>query len=173
MAANHPSKGRPRRPEGIKRLKLRQSTYNLWNERKAALGVHGITNSEFAEILLHQNVSVRTPRLSEKQQSLLHQIKVRLLKTLHGRTLEFLLVLFCNSYNEQRFFPVVIQVIATVSVREIFTMPLFRPLKEEGSYLCSQPQWEALMPWENYQFHHSKLLVLLTTHLQASKSLKL
>lgn len=55
MSANRPRKGRPRRPEGIKRLKLRESTYNLWNERKEALGAHGLTNTEFAEMLLHQN----------------------------------------------------------------------------------------------------------------------
>ena len=55
MSANRPRKGRPRRPEGIKRLKLRESTYNLWKERKEALGVQGLTNSEFAEMLLHQN----------------------------------------------------------------------------------------------------------------------
>lgn len=55
MATNRPRKGRPRRLEGIKRLKLRESTYNLWNQRKEALGVRGLTNSEFAEMLLHQN----------------------------------------------------------------------------------------------------------------------
>ena len=57
MATSQPKKGRPRRPEGIKRLKLRESTYNLWIERKEALGVEGITNSEFAEMLLHQNLA--------------------------------------------------------------------------------------------------------------------
>ena len=62
MAANPPVMGRPRRPERIRRLKLRESTYNLWNQRKEALGIHGITNSEFAEILLHQNVSARQHR---------------------------------------------------------------------------------------------------------------
>ncbi|XP_067017883.1 uncharacterized protein [Acropora muricata] len=62
MAANPPVMGCPRRPERIRRLKLRESTYNLWNQRKEALGIHGITNSEFAEILLHQNVSTRQHR---------------------------------------------------------------------------------------------------------------
>ena len=28
----------------------------LWKQRKEALGLEGITNSEFAEILLHQNL---------------------------------------------------------------------------------------------------------------------
>ena len=62
MATSQPKKGRPRRPEGIKRLKLRESTYNLWIERKEALGVQGITNSEFAEMLLHQNLGIATDR---------------------------------------------------------------------------------------------------------------
>lgn len=62
MAASQPRKGRPRRPEGIKRLKLRESTYNLWIERKEALGVQGITNSEFAEMLLHQNLGITADR---------------------------------------------------------------------------------------------------------------
>ena len=51
MAISQPRKGSPRRPEGVKRLKLRESTYNLWIGRKEALGVQGITNSEFAEML--------------------------------------------------------------------------------------------------------------------------
>ena len=54
MATSRPAMGRPRRPEAIKRLKLRESTYNLWNERKKSLRLQGITNSEFAEMLLHQ-----------------------------------------------------------------------------------------------------------------------
>ncbi|XP_068750508.1 uncharacterized protein [Montipora capricornis] len=57
MADSRPARGRPRRPEGIKRLKLRESTYNLWIERKEALGLHGITNNDFAEILLHQQLT--------------------------------------------------------------------------------------------------------------------
>ena len=48
---SQPRKGRPRRPEGVKGLKLRESTYNLWIGLKGALGVQGITNSEFAEML--------------------------------------------------------------------------------------------------------------------------
>ena len=51
MATSQPRKGSPRRPEGVKRLKLRESTYNLRIGRKEALGVQGITNSEFAEML--------------------------------------------------------------------------------------------------------------------------
>ena len=55
MSATRPAKGHPRRTEAVKRLKLRQSTFLLWNERKGSLGLTGISNSEFAEMLLHQN----------------------------------------------------------------------------------------------------------------------
>ena len=56
MATTRPSRGCPRRTEAVKRLKLRESTFLLWNQRKEALGLAGITNSEFAEMLLHQNM---------------------------------------------------------------------------------------------------------------------
>lgn len=55
MAANRPVVGRPARPEGIKCLILGEFTFNLWNERKEALEIHWITNSEFAEMLLYEN----------------------------------------------------------------------------------------------------------------------
>ena len=48
MATSQPRKGRPRRPEGVKRLKLREPN---WIGRKEALGVQEIINSEFAEML--------------------------------------------------------------------------------------------------------------------------
>ena len=35
----------------------RESTFILWNQRKEALGLHRLTNSEFAEMLLHQQVA--------------------------------------------------------------------------------------------------------------------
>ena len=41
---------RPRRPEGIRRLKLRQSTYRLGNQRKEARIMHRMTISESAEM---------------------------------------------------------------------------------------------------------------------------
>jgi len=56
MATTRPSRGRPRRTEAVKRVKLRESTFLLWNQRKEALGLAGIMNSEFAEMLLHQNM---------------------------------------------------------------------------------------------------------------------
>ena len=37
MATTRPLKGRPRRTEAVKRLKLRQSTFLLWDHRKEAL----------------------------------------------------------------------------------------------------------------------------------------
>ena len=36
-----------------KMILLRESTFNLWNQRKIDLGFQGTTNSEFAEFLLH------------------------------------------------------------------------------------------------------------------------
>ena len=59
MADSRPARGHPRRLEGIKRLKLRESTYNLWIERKEALGLQGITHTgnDFAGILLHQELT--------------------------------------------------------------------------------------------------------------------
>ena len=74
MATSQPRKGRPRRPEGIKRLKLRESTYNLWIERKEALGVQGITNSEFAEMLLHQNLGIATGRDRNTSSEIVRQV---------------------------------------------------------------------------------------------------
>ena len=56
MADSRSARGRPRRPEGIKRLKLRESAYNMWIKRKEALGLNGISNNDFAEILLHQQL---------------------------------------------------------------------------------------------------------------------
>ena len=70
MATSYPRKGRPRRPEGIKRLKLRESTYNLWIEQKEAFCVQGITDSEFAEMLLHQNLGIATDRATYRNSDL-------------------------------------------------------------------------------------------------------
>ena len=49
-----PRRGRPRRVEKVKLVKFRESTFQLCNERKKALGHNRLTNSEFAEILLHR-----------------------------------------------------------------------------------------------------------------------
>ena len=45
-----------------KTLEIRESTYNLWIEQKEALCVQGITNIEFAAMLLHQNLGIATDR---------------------------------------------------------------------------------------------------------------
>ena len=45
--------------QGMKKNKtilLRESTFNLWNQRKVDLGFQGNTNSEVAEFLLHSLV---------------------------------------------------------------------------------------------------------------------
>ena len=54
MATIRAAKGSPRRQEDIKRMKLRESTFKLWMERKE-MRVKGITNSEFAEKFLYPN----------------------------------------------------------------------------------------------------------------------
>ena len=43
------------------------STYNMWNERKKAMGFQGITNSEFAEILLHQNFDAERDQTQQER----------------------------------------------------------------------------------------------------------
>ena len=48
-----PKRGRPPRNEKNKTILLRESTFNLWNQKKIDLGFQGNTNSEFAEFLLH------------------------------------------------------------------------------------------------------------------------
>ena len=72
MADSHPSRGRPRRPEGIKRLKLRESTYIVWIERKEALGLHDITDDEFAGILLHQQLTRERDRSGRSLEGIPH-----------------------------------------------------------------------------------------------------
>ena len=73
MATTRPSKGRQRRTKAVKRLNLRQSTFLLWNQWKEALGLEGITNSEFAEILLHQNLDAIRGETHQKRRKLLYQ----------------------------------------------------------------------------------------------------
>ena len=47
------SRGRPHLAGSVREIRLRSSVFQLWNERKSALGFAGSTNSEFAEFLLH------------------------------------------------------------------------------------------------------------------------
>jgi len=54
MSSSMPSRGRPRRKEGIKHITFKNSTYELWKERKDRMGLSALNNSEFAEVLLHR-----------------------------------------------------------------------------------------------------------------------
>ena len=45
--------GRPKLPGSLKTIRLRESVFNLWRDRKEALGFSERTDSEFAEFLLH------------------------------------------------------------------------------------------------------------------------
>ena len=58
MSATRPARGRPHSTEAVKRVKLRQSTILLWNQRKEYQGLKGVSNIEFAERLLHQYVRI-------------------------------------------------------------------------------------------------------------------
>lgn len=49
-----PRRGRPRRSGKLRIIKVRESTFHLWNQKKESLGYGGVTQSEFAEILLHR-----------------------------------------------------------------------------------------------------------------------
>lgn len=53
--ASLPLRGRPRTRDVLKRISLRTSTFVLSTERKESLGIRGLFNSAFAEILLHQS----------------------------------------------------------------------------------------------------------------------
>ncbi|XP_068760155.1 uncharacterized protein [Montipora capricornis] len=49
--------GRPKLPGSLKSIRLRESVFNLWRDRKEALGLSQRTDSEFAEFLLHRGRS--------------------------------------------------------------------------------------------------------------------
>jgi len=53
MATNARRPGRPKLPGSLKTIQLRNSVFDLWRNRKEALGFVGNTDSEFAEYLLH------------------------------------------------------------------------------------------------------------------------
>ena len=69
MAFHVPHRRRPQATEGTKRIILRESTFRLWNERKESLNIKGLSNSLFAEILLHQNIEELRARSSSCQES--------------------------------------------------------------------------------------------------------
>ena len=43
--------GRPKLPGSLKAIRLRESVFNLWRERKQNIGISEKTDSEFAEFL--------------------------------------------------------------------------------------------------------------------------
>ena len=53
-AVKKPRRGRPPRGENIHHIFLRESNFNLWKEKKEAMGFIQQTHSAFAELLLHQ-----------------------------------------------------------------------------------------------------------------------
>ena len=59
MSRSPPNRGRPPRNEKNKTILLRETTFNLWNQKKIDLGFQGNTNSEFAEFLLHSLVQCK------------------------------------------------------------------------------------------------------------------
>ena len=48
--------GRPKRGEALRKIYVRESTFNLWMTTKKNMGFEGSTNSEFAEILIHRGI---------------------------------------------------------------------------------------------------------------------
>ena len=69
MASRVPQRGRPKATEGTKRIILRESTFELWNQRRESLNIKGLCNSQFAEILLHQNIAELRARCSSFQEN--------------------------------------------------------------------------------------------------------
>ena len=65
MASRVPERGRPKATEETKRIRLRQSTFDLWNQRKDSLGIKGLSHNQFAEILLHQSLEDLRARCSK------------------------------------------------------------------------------------------------------------
>ena len=54
MASRLPKRGRPEAPGKTKRILFREATFDLWNTRSDSTGILGLTNSQFAEMLLRQ-----------------------------------------------------------------------------------------------------------------------
>ena len=72
MSTNSQSKqlrkrGRPKRKEKLQKVWLRNSTYKLWKEKKIAMGYSTLTNSEFAEVLLHSDFKDEERRVVKKR----------------------------------------------------------------------------------------------------------
>ena len=54
MTSRLPKRGRPKVPGKTRRILLREATFDLWNARRETIGILGLTNSQFAEMLLRQ-----------------------------------------------------------------------------------------------------------------------
>lgn len=54
MTSRLPKRGRPKVPGKTRRILLREATFELWNARRETTGILGLTNSQFAEMLLRQ-----------------------------------------------------------------------------------------------------------------------
>ena len=64
MAASRNHGGRPRRPEALKVIYLRESLGNNWRTRKNSLGYTELTESEFAKVVHRQtDFSPGSPRV--------------------------------------------------------------------------------------------------------------
>ena len=50
---------RPRLPGSVKYIRLRESVFTLWRQKKENTGFGDSTDSEFAEYLLHRRYSTR------------------------------------------------------------------------------------------------------------------
>ena len=89
MADSRPAWGRPRRPEGIKRLKLRESAYNMWIERKEALGLNGISNNDLRRYFFTSNLNESVIDLLTLIEMILH-LKFIKVKYWQGQPCTFL-----------------------------------------------------------------------------------
>ncbi|XP_015757091.1 PREDICTED: uncharacterized protein LOC107336533 [Acropora digitifera] len=71
MTSRLPKRGRPKVPGKTRRILLREATFDLWNARRETTGILGLTNSQFAEMLLRQEPKSceRTSRRRELFQS--------------------------------------------------------------------------------------------------------
>ncbi|XP_060763019.1 zinc finger protein 892-like isoform X2 [Neoarius graeffei] len=62
-----PTRGRPRRKEKMRHVVFKTSTYDMWMKKKFEMCCSGITNSEFAEVLLHRvSTKFRDPGTNDR-----------------------------------------------------------------------------------------------------------
>ncbi|KAJ7389604.1 hypothetical protein OS493_029937 [Desmophyllum pertusum] len=70
MAAISRRRGRPKLPGSLKTIRLRESVFEQWRERKQHLGFEEHTDSVFAEFLLHRRKSTNNRRSADGNLSL-------------------------------------------------------------------------------------------------------